>query len=85
LLAEVVEMAAIMVRNLDDDVKRRLRMRAARHGRSMEAEVRAILEDSVREQDNFAEALMETFGGLGGVELELPARTAQVRPMEFDE
>lgn len=76
-------MAAIMVRNLDEDVKRRLRMRAARHGRSMEAEVRAILEETVREQDNFAEALMETFGGLGGVDLEIPSRTARARPMEF--
>ena len=76
-------MAAIMVRNLDEDVKRRLRMRAARHGRSMEAEVRAILEESVREQENFAEALMETFGGLGGVELEIPARTTQARSVEF--
>ena len=76
-------MAAIMVRNLDEDVKRRLRMRAARHGRSMEAEVRAILEETVREQDNFAEALMETFGGLGGVDLEVPSRTTQARPTEF--
>lgn len=76
-------MAAIVVRNLDEDTKRRLRMRAARHGLSMEAEVRAILEASVREQDNFAETLMETFGELGGVELEIPARTAQARPMEF--
>lgn len=49
----------------------------------MEAEVRAILEETVREQDNFAEALMETFGGLGGVDLEIPSRTAQARPMEF--
>lgn len=76
-------MAAIMVRNLDEDVKRRLRIRAARHGRSMEAEVRAILEETVREQDNFAKALMEAFGGLGGVDLEIPPRTAQARPMEF--
>lgn len=72
-----------MVRNLDEDVKRRLRIRAARHGRSMEAEVRAILEETVREQDNFAEALMEAFGGLGGVDLEIPPRTAQARPMEL--
>jgi plasmid stability protein len=77
-------MAAIVVRNLDEDVKRRLRVRAARHGRSMEAEVRAILEDSVRGQDNFAEALMETFGALGGVDLEIPARSVQPRPVEFD-
>ena len=49
----------------------------------MEAEVRAILEESVREQDNFAEALMEAFGELGGVDLEVPSRTAQARPVEF--
>jgi plasmid stability protein len=78
-------MAAIVVRNLDEDVKRRLRMRAARHGRSMEAEVRAILEESVRDQDNFAEAIMETFGALGGVELEIPPRGVQARPVEFDD
>jgi len=78
-------MASIVVRNLDEDVKRRLRVRAARHGRSMEAEVRAILEESVSRQDNFAEALMGTFGELGGVELDLPPRTAQPRPLDFDD
>ncbi|MFZ0873066.1 MAG: Arc family DNA-binding protein, partial [Pseudonocardiaceae bacterium] len=36
-------MAAISVRNLDDHVKELLRIRAARHGRSMESEIRAIL------------------------------------------
>jgi len=40
-------MAALTVRNLPDEVHRALRMRAAAHGRSTEAEVRAILEDSV--------------------------------------
>jgi plasmid stability protein len=85
LQAEVFAMATIMVRNLDEDVKRQLRMRAARHGRSMEAEVRAILEESVRRQDSFAETLMGTFGELGGVELELPARTAQPRSLDFDD
>ena len=40
-------MAALTVRNLPDAVHRALRMRAAAHGRSTEAEVRAILEDSV--------------------------------------
>lgn len=67
-------MAAITVRSLDDQVKERLKVRAARHGRSMEAEVREILTDAVRTEEprNFAEALMETFGRLGGVELDLP-------------
>ncbi len=36
-------MATITIRNLDDDVKKKLRLRAARHDRSMEAEARAIL------------------------------------------
>ena len=36
-------MASITIRNLDDDVKRRLRIRAAEHGRSMEEEAREIL------------------------------------------
>ena len=44
-------MAAITVRNLDDHVKQRLRVRAAQHGRSMEAEVRAILVDAVAEEE----------------------------------
>ena len=41
-------MAAISVRDLDDEVASRLQVRVARHGRSVEAEVRAILTDAVR-------------------------------------
>lgn len=41
-------MANITVRNLPEETHRALRMRAARHGRSTEAEVRAILEETVR-------------------------------------
>lgn len=40
-------MAQLVVRNLEDDVKARLRVLAAKHGRSMEEEVRAILRDAV--------------------------------------
>jgi plasmid stability protein len=40
-------MTTITVRGLDDEVKRRLRVRAATAGRSMEAEIRAILADAV--------------------------------------
>jgi plasmid stability protein len=42
-------MAALSIRDLDDEVRDRLRARAARNGRSMEAEVRAILAAAVRE------------------------------------
>lgn len=70
-------MAAISVRNLDEDVKERLRVRAARHGRSMESEVRAILVEAVREPDDtdgLLQAMLDRFGEIGGVELELPPR-----------
>ncbi len=43
-------MAQLVVRNLEDDVKARLRVLAAEHGRSMEAEVRAILRRAVEER-----------------------------------
>jgi len=41
-------MATVTVRNLPDEVHRALRVRAATHGRSTEAEIRAILESTVR-------------------------------------
>lgn len=41
-------MAMLTVRNLPDDVHRALRVRAAQHGRSTEAEVRDILENAVK-------------------------------------
>ena len=43
-------MAQLVVRNLDDEVKAKLRRRATAHGRSMEEEVRAILRDAVKEE-----------------------------------
>ena len=78
--------AAMSIRNLDERVLELLRIRAARHGRSMEAEVRAILVDAVRESDdgpNLAQAIMARFGELGGVELDLPPRNAALRAVEF--
>ena len=44
-------MAVLTVRSVPDDVHRALRMRAAQHGRSTEAEVRAILESAVKPED----------------------------------
>jgi plasmid stability protein len=44
-------MAQFIVRNLEDDVKARLKRRAERHGRSMEDEVRHILRNAVKEQN----------------------------------
>jgi plasmid stability protein len=82
----VVALSAMSIRNIDDRVKERLRVRAARHGRSMEAEVRAILTDAVTEPgeaSGLAETILDRFGELGGVELDLPPRAAQARAAEF--
>jgi plasmid stability protein len=79
-------MAAVSIRNLDDDVKERLRMRAASHGRSMESEIRAILVEAVTEPDQhrgMLVTLMERFGDLGGVDLEIPARTTPARAADL--
>lgn len=80
-------MAALTIRNLDESVKRRLRSRAARHGRSMEAEARAILTEAVSEPSDSAglfTALLDRFGALGGVELDLPDRSEPARAASFD-
>ncbi len=71
-------MASITIRNLDDDVRTRLRVRAAEHGCSMEEEVRTILRNAVTDRHSAPRNLVEftraCFATLDGVELELPPR-----------
>ena len=80
-------MASITVRNLDDDVKMRLRVRAAEHHRSMEEEARIILRDAVTGRPagprNLAAFTRECFASLGGVELELPPRGPMRAPPDL--
>ena len=80
-------MAAISVRDLDEDVAGRLKVRAARHGRSMEAEVRAILTDAVTTGDeerlNLAQAIRERFASIGGVDLDIPSRRDMPRAADL--
>lgn len=74
--------AALSVRNLDETVRERLRVLAAQHGRSMEAEIRAILTDAVSPttaESGLAQTLLTRFGDLGGVDLELPPRVEAAR------
>jgi antitoxin FitA len=78
--------AAISVRNLDERTKELLRVRAAQNGRSMESEVRAILEEAVREptiRPDLFRTLIDRFGELGGVELEVPPRRTAPRAAAF--
>ena len=79
-------MVALSIRNLDDGVARRLRVRAARNGRSVEAEVRSILEAAVRDtwfEAKPFEAFMACFTAIGGVDLEIPPRSAPPRSADF--
>lgn len=71
-------MSTLTIRNIDEGLKGRLRMRAALNGRSMEAEVRAILREMLLDADpperGLGSRIHERFAGLGGDELALPAR-----------
>lgn len=65
-------MAAITIRDIDDAIKEKLRVQAAVNGRSMEAEARAIIEDSVTRPPrpkNIAVALMELGDRFGSIEM----------------
>ena len=81
-------MASITVRNLDEGLKRRLRIRAAENGRSMEQEVRDILRATLDEESpsgkEFIDEIRARFAELGGVELELPPRDSMREPPDFD-
>ncbi len=81
-------MASITIRNLDDEVKTRLRIRAAEHGRSMEEEARVVLRDAVAceatQEIRLGTALRDLFSPFGGVELDLPPREYVREPPRFD-
>ncbi len=80
-------MASITIRNLDDEVKTRLRVRAAANGRSMEEEARLILGKAVgrapRSRD-LASIIRSHFGPKNGVDLELPPREPAREPPSFE-
>lgn len=79
-------MASIVVRDLDDNVKRALVDQANRHGRSMEAEAREILAAGVEKRpDNIGLALLNLFATDPCEELELPPRSETPRAAAFDE
>jgi len=82
-------MASLVIRNIDDALKNRLRQRASRHGRSMEEELREILRASLATEPmtgaEFLAAIRERLAPLGYLELELPPRDDMGRePPSFD-
>ena len=81
-------MASITVRKIEDELKQRLRVRAAEHGHSMEEEARSILRsalggEAVPEKD-LGTAIHELFKPFGGVELEIPPREPMRELPRFD-
>jgi plasmid stability protein len=82
-------MASITIRNLEDGLKSKLRVRAARHGRSMEDEARHILRTTLAEKThepmNLFAAIRRRIAPLGGVDLEIPPRGPMREPPRFEE
>lgn len=77
-------MSTLTIRQLDERTHARLRGRAAEHGRSVEAEVRAILDAAVNvPAHNFLLSLHAVMAEAGGVTLDVPPRTDQPRPVDL--
>jgi antitoxin FitA len=80
-------MASLTIRNLDDDLKRQLRIRAAENGNSMEEEMRRILRHALAAPAaprNLAAAIHARMAPLGGVDLEIEPRQPMRDPITFD-
>lgn len=80
-------MSTLTIRGLDDETHARLRVQAAQHGHSMEAEVRAILQAAVAPPPptrGLGSRIHARFAGLNEPELELPARSELPRAADFD-
>ena len=80
-------MTTLTIRGLDDETRARLRVRAAQHGRSMEAEVRAILRESLASATpsyGLGSRIHDRFAAAGGVNLELPPRSEAPRAAVFE-
>ncbi len=79
-------MASVTVRNLPDETHRALRLRAAMHGLSTEAEIREILENTIRPEGRIklGSLLAEIGREVGGVELEIERDRTPSNPVNFE-
>jgi plasmid stability protein len=79
-------MASVTVRNLPDETHRALRVRAAMHGLSTEAEIRVILENAVRPDGRIklGSLLAEIGREVGGVDLEIERDRTPAAPVSFE-
>ncbi len=81
-------MASMTIRDIDEKLKSRLRIQAARHGRSMEDEARDILRSALSLEPTKSRGLVEAIRArvesLGGVELEIASREPMREPVNLD-
>ncbi len=83
-------MASMTIRNLDDSLKAKLRVRAAQHGRSMEEEARQVLREALEDErampkPHLVDLARALFGGRDGVDLPPMPRTKARRLPGFEE
>jgi len=79
--------ATLTIRNLDQDLKARLRLRAAGHGRSMEEEARQLLRHALIQEEPAAglgSRITRRFAEVGGADLPLAARSLPRRPFSAE-
>jgi plasmid stability protein len=82
-------MASMTIRNLDDKLKARLRVQAAKHGRSMEDEARDILRAALSTASsrttNLVKSIRRRVEPLGGIELQIAPREPMRESVSLDE
>ena len=81
-------MSNIIIHNFDDTIKAGLRLRASRHGRSMEEEALQILKQAVQSPvtgKELGSGIHSRFAAIGGVRLNLPLRTTGRKPPDFSD
>ncbi len=82
----MIAMSVVTVRNLPEETHRALKVRAAQHGRSTEAEIREILEEAVRPPTRvkIGSALTAFGQRFGGLDLDITRDPAPTEPATFE-
>jgi antitoxin FitA len=78
-------MANLSVRKLDDKVYEQLRIRAAKHGVSMEEEARQIICQVVAAPERISDVFRKYFGYENGINLDISDQRKPHNPMDFNE
>jgi plasmid stability protein len=78
-------MASLSIRKLDPQIYQRLRMQAAKHGISMEEEVRQILFQALSAPEKMSAVFLKYFGSNNGVDLDTLSQRKAHQPMDFSE